>query len=553
MKKPTVDIVIARRRNLLEEWSPAHANWKLWEQYFNKKHPIRMVAPAVPRRLATGRSKVMSMVDTMVATNPHIERKPRKEGGDAQAKADKLEKWAEGVIRKVTAESLVIPPFRLGAENLALYGYTVSVVRWDEQNPDFPFVIDFPHPKRVLLPPMERHPSMAIETMTMYAYQVERMLDKESLPDLHTRSDFDLLQVVSSWDNDWQMLMVEGVEVYTKPNGFGFVPYGHGYAGKGHEMSPDYQDSAIGGTIGARPEDLAIGVLSSVLDSITTMDEYYTAMLALALKSIYKHYVTTEDAEETARQINEAGLAGVVQITPGGMLEWERSPDVQPFVNLVSQLARSDIDQGTFAGEVQGQRSPGVETATQHAMLLGTARMGFELPIAQLNYLAQDALGFCGRMMVARDESVKVDNINVSPSEFEEDYYFTVDFTQKDEAQILRAKESGMREVQAGLLDFDTYQQENAGRQDATSIRRKTWRDKIMKSDILLETVTEAADAAFRRKHGLPPKQQPQEQPAAPAEQEPYVPQPGGAVQAEQQYQGMTNVPGQPMQRMIPR
>lgn len=553
MKKPTVDIVTDRRKDLLEQWATAHKNWAEWESYYNKKHKVRVVAPAVERRLATGRSKVMSMVDTMVANYAKVERKPRKEGSDAQTQADKLENWAKGLLRRVTSESLVVPPFRLGAEHLALYGYTVSVVRWDENNSEFPFVVDFPPPTRALLPPMERKPSMAIETMTMFAYQVAEMLDEESLPDLHTKSDFDLLQVVISWDKEWQFLMVDGVEAYSKANGFGFVPYTHGYSGKGHEMSTTDSAGVVGGTVGAKPEELAIGILASVLDSIVTMDEHYSAMLALSLASIYKHYVTTEDSEEMARQISEAGLAGVVQITPGGELKWQDSPNVSPIVNMVAGLARADIDQGTFAGEVQGQRSPGVETATQHAMMLGTARMGFELPIAQLNYMAQENLAFCGRMMKARGESVTIDGITVHPDEFEGDYHFNVDFTQKDEAQQLRLKESGMREYQSGLLDFDSYQQENAGRQDATGIRLKVLRDQIMKSPMILETVTEMADSTFRRKSGLPPRVQPQ-QPGAPAEgQEPEVPQPGGAAQAEQLYQGMTNVPGQPMQRLVPR
>ena len=551
------DTVLRLRGELLEVWRGAHKNWRDWEDVVNQKHKIRVVKPAEPRRLSFARSKIQSMVDTMVTNSPRVSRDPRAETQEAKAEADKVEKWGKGVLYRLAAVKGMVPPFKMAALYLALLGYSVMKARWDThawpQKPDgrnkaklarweeaietaFPFILEVPHPARVLMPPFEREVSLAIESRTVSTLSLQ-----EEFPLLSVNQPRAMLEVVEYWDKERRAVVADGQLVYEKANPFGFVPYTHAYAGFGWEGSPVYTAGSTPAdpSLGPSPEEYAQGLLSSSIDVIKSMDEWFSAMLALSLRTAYRSVFTTGDAEELARNFAEAGLGSVIEQGVNEEIKWEEPPRVDPWLFQVLGIAREDAEGGTYAGEVQGQKSPGVETATQHALMLGMARQKFGVPMEQLNYMANLVLGFCARMMIERGEKVNVGGVRVRAEDFRGNYDFKVDFLSLDEGALLRTKEGALRELQAGAIDFETYQAV-AGRTDVSGLRRRVALDRIMQNPMVDEMLIQLVFPEFQQWALGQKAARPQEQPGLPKA---FVPAPG-PEQAAAGFQGMVQTPG---------
>jgi len=584
MPELTYGYVSDMRKEFLQLWNGAHTRWQEWEDFYEARHKIRYAVPAEVRKLAIGRAKINAMVDSLVTREPTVTRKPVGEGKEHEARADKVEKWATALLLRVAmGGSTAIPPFRTAATYLALLGYAVGVIRWDEaawegkgkvaKGPGykkrlelartakervFPYIIEFPHPGRILLPPMEKRPSVGIETASMYGWQVEAMLGgvkPGAVSDLHT-GPYDLLEVVNYWDERKKGLFVAGQEVQVGENGLGKVPFAHAYTGYGFEHSPIYgampvvQTGGSVGGLGPRPEDYAIGLLAGVEDSIRGLDEFITAMGYLAQRAAYTQVYTKEDAEELARKMEQAGLGGVVPVTDPEGIKFSEIPNVGGWMFQVAETHRRNIDEGTFQGVVQGDVDPRVKTATGMAMQLGSARMRFDMPMTQLNLMAEELLGIASEMGVLRGERVRIGEVTCGEEEFEGNYEFDVDFMAKDEGQKMRDKAQGMEEVAAGLLDFDGYQQDVAGRPDASGIRRKIFIDRARLSEQVQGAVIQAAVGMFQQK--LAEKKAKEGTPPATPAPSPFVGQPGGPAEAAGVQAGMEEILGVGMERVVP-
>lgn len=546
-----------------------------------REHKIDVVAPAQARKLSFGRSKVDAMADTLVTSNPTVKRYPTKRGDLSDSRADEVEKWAEGLLREASLNEMV-PPFKTAAKYIALLGYTVLKQRWDNtvwpkkprkgakqgrfddyeriRSMAFPFAIECPHPARVLMPHNERNPSMAIETSTAFIFDLKRQYPEQASE--FVGRPYDMLEVIHYWDYDWQIILVQGRELLVLPNEWGFIPYTHAFSGYGQERAPTYQATQSGVAsgrgvppMGPKPEDMAVGLLRSVRDTIMSMDEFYSAMHYLALNQAYRVKYTTGDPEELAQALSDAEAGGVVP-TGGAQITEEAPPRVDRWAFQVHAMAQADLNQSTFASEVQGQRSPGVTTATQHALMLGTSRQKFDVPLIQLNQMANQALGYCAKMVVARNESVTIDGVTITPEHFEKNFDFEVKFESKDEGALLREREVGMREVQSGLRSPETYW-EKTGISDAVGEARKIFVAQMMQSDIIRQEIENWVLGSFRENRQ---KQQPQNgglaQNGGPGRNltpfqapQSFIPQPGGPQEAGLTQRQMVQTPGTPLAR----
>ena len=565
--------VLDLRTHLLQQvWARAHTKWRTTKQLYDRQHPIRVPKGASYKKfyLNIGRAKVQATVDTLVTDKPKVHREPIAEGKEHEALATEVEKGAQGLMWRLGRGAGSHPPFKRMAFNITLYGYTTYGLRWNNQawpkKPEegsqaeieaweqqrrwaFPFALMVPHPARILLPPFEREPCYAIETATMQAGEV--IADYPELAGRFHGDSRRQVEVIYYCDLDTRALLVDKDLVWQKVSKLGFVPYGYAYSGWGDEDSPVYDAPVEGMSLGANPADFAVGLLDNLVDSITALDELFTGRMVLELETEYRQeFITGPAAQETAQMLAEAGPGAKVPLPPGTEVKWKEPPRIDPALLQAEAIARQDIEQGTFSGVVQGERAAGVTTATQHFGMLMAARQKFDVPMQQLNYLGGIILGQCARMIEAREETVVVDGVRLTGEKFEGNYDFEVNFIAKDEATQLRAKASAMDEKKADLIDTGTYHEE-AGRENGSEIMDAVWLERASNAPQVMDSILEAADAAFRQKHGLPPRQPapmpvPGETPAG------FTALPGGPQEAAQVNRGMAQVPGQDMERVIP-
>ena len=593
----TYDYVIGVRKHLEDVWRPARAKWQEWHDLHDQKHLIRFSLPADVRKLGIARSKVSAMVDTLITNEPTVSRKLVKEGQAHEDNADKAENWGKGLLRRVAVAGGPVPPFRTAAYFLALLGYTTGVWRWDDKLWDatptvkrgpgysarleeakaqqargFPYVIEFPHPARILLPHQERKPSIAIELASMYGWQVEKMLEREAwekVGDLHA-NPYDILEVMNYWDEEKRGLFINKVEVEVRDNGFGFVPFGHAFSGYGHESMPAIWGSHGSGTtalsMGPNPEDEAVGILAGAEDSIKALDEFSTSLGFLVGLASYTNYFTTGNADEINKQRVEGGLGGAVHVEKvEDMPKPSEIPQLGAWVFQHKESLRQNIDELTFQGVVAGQMSPNVPmTATGQAMQLGEARHKFGMPMTQLNLLAGEFLGMSARATVLKGAQVEIDGVSCGEKEFEGNYEFQVDFMSKDEGQKLRDTAAANEGFKAGTSSFEEVQTAK-GVTDVTGMRDEVTIDKAWAMPVVMETLVGMAVEEVKRrieekkakeaaKNGAPPAPplvgaNPIPAPGTPQS---FIPMPGGPTQAAQVQQGMEQVPGAGMAQTMP-
>ena len=479
MKKPSVTDTLDFRAAMRVVWNTAHGNWKtLDEPLYDDTFEMRVVKPAKARRLATGSGIIDGMGDTLVSAEPDVTRKTGNKDKD-----DKTEIWGRALLMQMAQEQIV-PPFKVSAKFLSMLGYSNMGLKWNQVAFDegrFPFYLEVPHPARILMPPFHRQPSVAIESATVPVWEVAGKYPSARVG----KKDFEQVLMIIHTSKDWISVLLDDKQVSIKPNVYEEVFYTHAFAGYGYEKSPSYD----GPNLGPKPEDFAVGLLRKVEDGIISIAEFHSAMLALALRTAYRSIFTEGDPEELARNFNAAGLGGVIPKEKGVKIEWEEPPRVDPWMFQIPQTYQQAVVQGTYATEVRGFKSPGVETATQHALMLGSSRQKFDIPMKELNYMAGKVLGFAAKMVATQDISVTIGGVTCGKGDFEDNFDFTVDFSAKDEGQILRAKESGMREVGAGLSSLERYLEEAAQVSDVTGEMKRIMVNRFKQSPTIMEAV----------------------------------------------------------------
>ena len=573
MEKPTSDGILGNRASLQESWSNAHHNWEDTENFLEKKHQIMHNGALGPWKLATSRSKVFAMADTLVTSSPTVVREPRKEGNAHEERNTRVTLWAESLLAQASVMGQVMPPFRAAGVNLSTYGYAAMVTRWDDtiwphalekgatkeeeaeyelkRSRAFPFIIEAPHPGRILLPPMERRPSVAIESLTMYGWQLRGM--NEAIAKNVHGDDFQIHEVVLYTNDEWEAMVINNEIADVRENTLGIIPYTHAFAGLGYEHSPMY---AVGGsttsTLGPLPEHLAVGIIDAVKGSLVVQDEMHTAIRAMMMRMSAAHIFYSGDVDEMAENLKIAGLGGVIPKDFNAELAWEQFPQMNDAMFNVLDMARRDIDEATFATVVQGIRSPGVDTASQHAMQLSAARQKFGIPMLQLATMGADTLGFCSRMVEDKDVSITIGGHTVKGADFEKDYHYVVDFLAQDEASQLRNQEIGARLVQQGLKSKETFHQEDTNMRDHPAEQRRITTEQIMASPQINDQIIQAALAGFNNRlaaegQPVPPPQAPQGQ-QGPPQMGPSpngaINQPGGVNELQQSLAQQVAIPG---------
>lgn len=504
-----IDITeVTNRKTYLETkvWGNAYQHWDLVDRIVNQQTNVVRMRGASSYHSASPAAKIQTMVDTLITAEPVVKREPENDSETAKDSADRVERAMQKLL-VLSARESIMPPQRIVGGNFARYGYAWQNLkinmdvfppkpekgrglkkrtekREKERLSVLPFRIEAGHPKWVLMPGYTKEPEFAIEIQPRPAFEVERQYDNYDAKG-KTLED---VEVWLSWDKKWRGVFVDGQEILVVPNGWGFVPYVQGMAGFGYPS---------GVAMNYLMEDLAVGLLSRSIDALKVKDEMLTALHHLILRAAYPHLFTTEDVA----YLTEALQGTIVQVSDVANLKWEEFPQVGNIFVQLLQAIEQDIAEGTFVGEVSGERTPGVNTALQHALILNAARLRFGEGVRQLNYMSASLLGMAAKVIETMGETVKIGGIIIGPDDIRGNYEFEVDYLQGDAESNLRKNDIGLRMWQAGAISQEDYLQEWAGVTDASGAIEKRRREELRKSEWAQGKVLQLASRLLAEKY----------------------------------------------------
>ena len=207
---------------------------------------------------------------------------------------------------------------------------------------------------------------------------------------------------------------VEGQEILSKENPYGFVPYIFEYSGMGR-VDEDCD-----------PEHLAISVLTGIAGELGKEVETLTAISAMASSHAFPTILTPEDARGTAKKFSGGGAGRVIHYDPvlGPPVYMQPPP---PNNNFFLYLDRIDKNIRKVSGPaLGGQREPGVNFGVLNAQLMGQ-QLAYIRPVkAMLNRMGSQTLDMMARLIRTFDFDMF---INGSPDEGKDATVTPNDFT----------------------------------------------------------------------------------------------------------------------------
>lgn len=505
--KPTSDYVRRLRDQLLGVWQVAHRNWEEADRYHNLTFTVwDTEAQRLQRGVVyptTARNIVDHAVDSQLSFHIKSHKYPAGEGEGHKEKADRIEPFLDSVIQQAALRESGITTKQL-AKNFVLYGYAVSYgpvldlggkpeepereegeeeedlarrqrLYKTEQKMWLPIRWQAPHPSRVLLDPLVKQPVEAILLDTRFAGDLEALTAKKKrqgrVDNIWVRSakvdQYEPIPTVEYWNPEWHFMIDEGGQiVFLEKNTWRFVSFSHGFGGWGQERT----DEDIKG---AKPEYLAQGILAPVLPRLKQEAQLVSAMHQMVMRGAYARRGTAKDAEEARRALD----GGV--ITGSRKDDWwfEDYPKVTADMFQALADCQRDIEQGTFARTLGGERAEGVTTVGQQYMLSDAAQKRF---LTVQEQLGQMLTIFCSnvlRLVDALGETLTVQGFSVSPQDIE-DYAVSVEMKQVNLVMQLQVEQNAQARVAAGLLSKETYWKET-GIEDASGERERIFEDLV--------------------------------------------------------------------------
>lgn len=255
---------------------------------------------------------------------------------------------------------------------------------------------------------------------------------------------------VEYWSPDWYIVEAEGVEVFSRPNPYGFVPYIYEFSGLGRRHSD------------GDPAHLAVSILERKLGDIEEEVRMRTAFSAGTMMHIFPTILTTEDARTVAQRF-AVGPARVIKHPPGQPPVYMQPPPPNENVLRFLAMLQGSISELRTAS-LTGGREPGVDTASQHAQMTGQSLTNLR-PIREvLNRIGTESVNMMARMMRLFDLSMTVEGHGekaerermVHGSDFVH-YNFAVTFEAIDPASNDRALLVGEAMRRTGDLSQRTF------------------------------------------------------------------------------------------------
>lgn len=493
---PTAQFIDDYYAHLDGLWNKSRSKWKVVDEYYNRTFPLwRLDQPRPIYRPSTARNLIDHAVDTQLAYDAVVRRQPGGESEGAKDKANRVEEAMIALLFDAALQDLMLTWKQVG-RHLLTYGYSsVEGPLWkkymdmdkprkqqsekkeqfevrmeeyeDERRGWNPVRIRAPHPSSILMDPMEKQPKLAIKVNQWFAGELERHSTyKKKIrahADIYQRGDlkpYDTVKTVELFTPRWHTLKVQGEKnnIYTEANLSGFVPFTHGYAGFGMELTDAKEMD---------PSYLAVGLLDHVMDSIKVQAQRMTAEHNAMIEASFTRRGYDGDTAEGVQSLRNAEGGGVM---PGEKEDWWilDSPHIERWFFQVGRNVDADIEAGTYIPSLRGAREEGVTTVGQQVILSTAAARKFAAPARQLEHMATITVSRILRLVAQMGETIRVGGFELRPSDIGKNFNIQVAFEIIDPILQLQKREMGLKEVLAGGKSWETYYEEDANLENVT-------------------------------------------------------------------------------------
>ena len=491
-QKPNDKFIQDAHVYLNDTWRGAHADWQILDSFLHRWYAVwdkDTDAAKIARpdyRPSKPANIVKHAIDNMMAFNPKVHRNPIGTSETAPEDADRAEVGLAAILTD-SAVKATSHPWRMAAAHLVHYSYAViegplpKFPRGYTHTADSnPLEIRAPNPATILMDPMDKEPPFAIRRGKMPAIKLFELSQNKvrqrrrnaNLFDMgpHKDTPFAMVEFNEYWTEKWHAFRVPAQPnlqspsasqlLWVEKNPLGFLPYTHAFAGFGiepsnlDEINPRYQ---------------ARGILWDVLDSIKLHAQAQNAKHQALIDAVFAVLLTEGDAEELKKALAEG--SDIIQVENPDTTKPMRTQEIARWIFQITGEYAEDIEEGTVNRSLGGFREEGVVTVGQQAILDTRSRARFTLPLLQLEYMASitgsrayhlvDNMNALGGVIGARGKYIRKGWLHGN-------YNADVKFEPSDPVLELQKRQLGITEVQAGMKDFETYWEEDAGVTDVT-------------------------------------------------------------------------------------
>ncbi len=532
--EPTPEIIDQHFSRLNEIWSNARRKWEKYDSYYFRTYSVwdNKDAHDIPGWLKPSRptSIIDSAVDHQLASEPLFHRQPVGDSDPSKENADNVEKATNSIFSEAALEEMPSLTWKQQGKNLVHLGYSVHELGMDSRvmahrreepvrEPGMddtewralqrlhehrtrtaqPFRTRTPHPARMLLDPWEKRPRVAVRHFRRYAQDIEDMVrarkaQKRKTGEFKVRDNkpFELMLVDEYWTEYWHAFMVVGVVnnkgssgeykynsnqrrlLFVDRNFWGFVPYGHGFAGFGQEPTNSTK---------VDPSYFAVGLLESVMDDLKAQAQAVAARHHILMDASQTKIGTKMGSEELRDMLDQGNILGDL----GGKEDvWRMDgPTIQRWMFETGNWYDADIEQGTYAKRLTGIRERGETTVGQTAILMDAAGRKFVGVSRQLEHIASVAASQVLQLIDLFDFDLRVRGNRINAAMLEHDYSITATFDLVNPVLQIQERQQAMNEVREGLMSTETYWATASRLEDASGERKRLLADFIRKNPLV--------------------------------------------------------------------
>ena len=452
---------------LTRVWRDSRTNWADTDTYIQLEFEVWKKEQAANRgefHPSTAHNIINHASDQNLAHLPTVRRDPIDPDKDSDKEAaNRVEEAMKHVLMDSAMKSMKGPPWKQLFKHLNAYGYGPLKLELDLSEPVSarahpghwnPVRFEATHPGRVLIDPLSKVPDSAVDMIQMSVGKLERLLErKKNLKHYNgfergTRNKWDILDLAVDWTMDWTSMKEIGKEpIYQQPNTWKIVPFTHAFAGYGIEPTVLNKHD---------PKHLAEGILDPVKDTLRMQAQSMTGQQTLIMDQIYAPYGTSADATALTRALDTG------EVLRGDKEQyWKLGIDQLPRgVFEHGQKLENDIQRGTMAPSLMGERTPGISTIGEAALLNDIQMRKFSALTQQIEAMASILASWI-LQLVDRVPQLKggigANGHALMRKDIKKFHHVNVSFPVLNMAMQLQLREIALREVELGGLSWLTY------------------------------------------------------------------------------------------------
>jgi hypothetical protein len=531
-QEPTAAMIDNHYRRLHEIWQGAYHQWDEYDSYYFRTYnvwegPVSNKRPGWLKP-ATPAAIVNNAVDRQLALQPVYHRFPTSDRPEAREAADRVEK----ALQVMAIEQAMLEPtltWKTVGKNLSHLGYAVletgldttvlqkraaDPVRDSDMDDDewkaaqrlhahyrrtaMPFRARVPHPARILMDPWEKKPRLAIRHFRRFAQDIEDMVRArkalgKKTEDFSVRNNhpFEMYSVDEWWTEHYHAMMLSGIYngkgssgyytynsnqrklLFVERNMWGFVPYSHAFSGFGQEPTMESQID---------PKHLAVGILDPVMSALKAQAQQMSSRHNAVIDASWLPIVTQDlSADELRDQLDEGDF---VEGRPDSIQRMQ-PPNHPRWMFQHGTELDEDIQRGTLSRQLAGEKTPGVNTVGQQAILIESAGRKFVGISWQMEYLAATNGSHQLQLIDLLDLDLTVRGKRIRSADLDSDYSISATFNAIDPVVQFQNRQTGLAEVQAGVKSLETFWAEDAMLEDASGERRRLLQDFLRRNPLI--------------------------------------------------------------------